>query len=141
MCVEQAGLLREAHAAPVAGAAVSPRPRPGAIDRLAIRLEPAAEAFQPRDLLGGNLRVLAARPDIEQQVAVLRDRIDEARHQRVHALVIGIRIAAVVAEGMAQASRRLPFAPADLLETGVFPGAEIVIRRLGWDDAATAALR
>ena len=80
------GFCREAHLHATSGLAVEARPGTRAVDALAVRLEPCAEALQPRNLLGGNLRVLAARADIEQEIAVLRNRVDERAYQRLDAI-------------------------------------------------------
>src|SRR5262249_47008147 len=133
---EDPALLRgEADFAAARGLAVGPRPGARAVDAFAVGTEPLAEAFEPRELLSRDLRIVSARADIEQEIAVLRHRVDEARDQGRDALVVGVRVAPVVAEGVAHAARRFPLLLRDRFEGGVFGRTEITMRRQLRDDA------
>ncbi len=136
MEIKRAGLLREPDVYPVSRLAIEACPGSCAVNALAVRLQPGAEAFQPRDLLRRNLRVHAARADIQQQIAVLRHHIDEAAHELIDGFIVSVRVVAVEAEGMAHALRRFPLLFRDLVEGGVFRRAEIAMRRHLRNDAA-----
>src|SRR5204862_949452 len=123
------------HVDPAICPAVEAAPGPRAVDTLAVSPKPGAKALEPLKLLGRNLRILATWANIEKEIAVFGHRVDETMHQRLDAFVVGVRVAAVVSEGVAHAARRLPLLRRDAIEGGVFRRAEVAVRRQLRDDA------
>ena len=106
---------------PIGGA--SPRPR--SEDRRPIDLEPGPQPVEG-PLLELRNRPVGTRTDVDQEVAVLRDDIDEVADQPGGVQAVGLVLLGVVAEGQAESAGGLPDLLLNPVDVAVLAGQEPV---------------
>ena len=118
--------LREPDREPVAGLAAETLPGVRAVDRLAVDREPGAEPLQDRALFVGNGSV-GPRTDVEQEVAVLRDDVDEQVDEFLRRTVVLRDAVLVEPEAAGHAAHRLPLRRGDVGLYLELRGREVVV--------------